>query len=325
MTMSRLSTVALILAASISILTSPLQAAGWPSRTVRLIVPFGPGGATDIYARHLAERLGAAFGQSFVVENRPGAGAQIGTMAALQALPDGHTLLVVTSTHTINETLSPKRGYVLLRDFAPVAAFNSTALVLVVPNASPVQNLSDLLVEARRRPGELTFASTGVGTPLHLAGELMRVTAGISWLHVPYSTGGQARTDLLAGRVDAFFDVATNALPMIAGKQVRGLAVTSAHRAPALPNLATIAESGVPDYEVSVLIGLMAPAATPKPVLDQLNAEIGRILSTTKITEDWRALGAEPLAVSADEWGMLLRADIDRWRALIEKRNITVD
>jgi tripartite-type tricarboxylate transporter receptor subunit TctC len=322
--MSRLSTLTLLLA-SISVLASPLEAADWPSRTVRLIVPFGPGGAADIYARHVAERLTAAFGRSFVVENRPGAGAQIGTMAALQAPPDGHTLLLVTSTHTINETLSPKRGYVLLRDFAPVAALNSTALVLVVPNASRARSLSDLLAEARRRPGELTFASTGVGTPLHLAGELMAATAGISWLHVPYSTGGQARTDLLAGRVDAFFDVATNALPMIAGKQVRGLAVTSPRRATVLPDLATVAEAGVAGYEVSAIVGLMAPAATPTQVIGQLNAEIKRILSTSQLSEDWRAQGVEPVAVSAAEWGRMLQADIERWSALIQKQNIAVE
>jgi tripartite-type tricarboxylate transporter receptor subunit TctC len=295
----------------------------WPSQPIRIVVPFGPAGATDIFARTMADRLSAALGQRAIVENRPGAGGALGAASVARAAPDGHTLLVITSSHTIGEALLPNRGYVLLRDFVPVAGFNTTALAIAATPSLPAPDLAGLVALARRAPGTLSYATTGIGTVNHLAAELLRAGSGIEWTHIPYRSGGEARNDLVAGRVPLMIDPVTNAAELARDGRVRVLGVTTAERSAALPEAPTVAEGGFPGFDVGILIGLVAPRGTPPGVVERLNAEIRRALPS--LAASWRAQGAEPLDLPAAEWGTRLSEDVARWGEVVRSAGVRLE
>ncbi|MBV1797878.1 tripartite tricarboxylate transporter substrate binding protein [Siccirubricoccus sp. G192] len=302
----------------------PARAQAWPSRPIRIVVPFGLGGSADVAARFLAEPLSQALGQPVVVENRPGAGAVIGTDVVAKSAPDGHTLLLMSNTHTANETLLPNRPYVLLRDLAPVAAVNIAHHVLAVHPSVPAQTLPELIAYAKANPGRLDFASSGPGTPYHIAGEVFCAMAGIQMNHIPFRGSNEARTALIAGQVPVMFDAIPTMREQIASGRVRGLATTAPQRSPLLPELPAVAEV-VPGYEASIWLGLMAPTGTPAPVIARLHAEIGRILELPATREAQARAGAEPMVMPVDAFADFLRRDIERQREWIRMARIQVN
>jgi tripartite-type tricarboxylate transporter receptor subunit TctC len=285
------------------------QAQAWPTRPIRIIVPFGLGGSADVAARFLAEPLQQALGQPVVVENRPGAGGTIGADQVAKAAPDGHTLLLMSNTHTANETLLPNRPYVLLRDLTPVAFVNVAHHVLVVHPSLGVNSLAELIAYCKANPGKLDYASSGPGTPYHVAGEIFRAMAGIEITHIPFRGSNEARTALIAGQVPMMFDAIPTMVEQARGGRVRALATTGPGRSPLLPDAPTVAEA-LPGYEASIWLGVMAPAQTPAPIVERLNAEINRVMSLQTTREAQLRAGAavNPMAVAA--FGDFLRQDI---------------
>jgi tripartite-type tricarboxylate transporter receptor subunit TctC len=294
----------------------------YPTRPVRIVVPFGAGGPADVYARIVGQHLQTALGQPFVIENRPGAGAVNGTAAAAQAAPDGHTLLLMSNAHTANETLIPGRGYDLLRDFTPVAPLNFSELVLVVNPSVPAQTLAEFIALARRRPGELNYASSGTGTPYHMAGELFKALSGTNIQHVPHRSSGGARADVLAGHQQMMIDAVSTMTPMIVGGQVRALATTGTSRPAILPNVPTAAEAGLPGYEATIWLGVMAPRGTPDAVVQRLNREIAAFVSRPETRSAWAAQGVTPMTMSPAEFRAYVERDIAKWAGVIRTANI---
>jgi len=286
-------------------------AQAWPSRPVRIVVPFGLGGSADIAARFLAEPLAQAFGQPFVVENRPGGGATIGTDAVAKSPPDGHTLLLMSNTHTANETLLPNRPYRLMRDLAPVAFVNIAYHVLAVHPATPAPDLAALIAYAKANPGRLNYASSGPGTPYHIAGEVFRAMAGIEVTHVPFRGSNEARTALIAGQVHMMFDAIPTMAEQARAGRVRALATTGPARSPLLPDVPAVTEQ-LPGYEASIWLGLMAPAGTPEPVPGRLNAEVNRIMALPATRDAQLRIGAETRPMAIAEFDAFLRQDIAR-------------
>ena len=287
----------------------PASAQAWPTRPIRIIVPFGIGGSADVAARFLAEPLQQALGQPVIIENRPGAGGTIGADQVAKAAPDGHTLLLMSNTHTANETLLPNRPYVLLRDLAPVAFVNVAHHVLVVHPSLGVNSLAELIAYCKANPGKLDYASSGPGTPYHVAGEIFRAMAGIEITHIPFRGSNEARTALIAGQVPMMFDAIPTMAEQARGGRVRALATTGPRRSPLLPDAPTVAEA-LPGYEASIWLGVMAPAQTPALIIEKLNAEINRIMSLQATRDAQLRAGAEvnPMAVAA--FGDFLRQDI---------------
>ena len=300
--------------------TARAQAA-WPSRPIRIIVPFGLGGSANVAARFLAEPLSQALGQPVVIENRPGAGAVIGTEAAAKAAPDGHTLLLMSNTHTANETLLPNRPYVLMRDLAPVAAINLAVHVLAVHPALGVRTVAELIAKAKAAPGTIDYASSGPGTPYHIAGEVFRAMAGIDINHIPFRGSNEARTALIAGQVPMMFDAIPTMREQISGGPVLGLATTGTQRSPLLPELPVVADT-LPGYEAAIWLGLMAPTGTPAAVVERLHAEIGRILGAGAAREAMARGGALPMPMTIAEFDGFLRRDIERQREWIRMAGI---
>ncbi|MCW8084537.1 tripartite tricarboxylate transporter substrate binding protein [Sabulicella glaciei] len=296
--------------------------AGWPQRPVRIVVPFGLGGSADVAARMLAEPLSAAFGQPFVVENRPGAGATIGTDAVAKSPADGQTLLLMSNTHTANETLLPNRPYVLLRDLAPVAAINIAYHALVVHPSIQATSVPELIALLKANPGRYDYASSGPGTPYHIAGEVFRSMAGVEVTHVPFRGSNEARTAVIAGQVPIMFDAIPTMREQITAGRVRGLATTAPQRSPLLPELPAVAET-LPGYEASIWLGLMAPAGTPRPVVERLNAEVNRVLRLPETAQRQAAMGAQPMPMSVEEFGAFLQRDVARQREWITAARIT--
>ncbi|MDO9501506.1 tripartite tricarboxylate transporter substrate binding protein [Falsiroseomonas sp.] len=296
--------------------------AAWPTRPVRIVVPFGLGGSADVAARFLAEPLSQAFGQPFVVENRPGAGATIGTDAVAKSAPDGHTLLLMSNTHTANETLLPNRPYVLMRDLAPVAAINIAHHVLAVHPSLPASNLQELIALLRANPGKYDYASSGPGTPYHVAGEVFLAMAGVTATHVPFRGSNEARTAVIGGTVPIMFDAIPTMRPQIEGGLVRGLATTGPQRSPLMPELPAVAEA-LPGYEASIWLGFMAPAATPAALRQRINAEVNRILALPATAAAQARLGAQPMAMSMEAFDAYLRADITKQAEFIRMAKMT--
>ena len=294
----------------------------WPQRPVRIIVPFGLGGSADVAARFLGEPLQAAMGQPFVIENRPGAGAVIGTDAVAKAAPDGYTLLLMSNTHTANETLIPNRPYRLMTDLAPVAAINIAHHVLAVHPSIPAQTVPELIALLKANPGKYDYASSGPGTPYHVAGEVFLAMAGAQAQHVPFRGSNEARTALISGQVPIMFDAIPTMREQIAAGRVRGLATTGPQRSPLMPELPTVAET-LPGYEASIWLGLMAPAATPLPIRERVNAEIGRIMQLPATREAQARAGAQPMVMSIAEFDAFLRQDITRQAEFIRMARMT--
>ncbi|MEO3470685.1 tripartite tricarboxylate transporter substrate binding protein [Roseomonas sp. CAU 1739] len=286
-------------------------AQAWPSRPIRVIVPFGLGGSADVAGRFLAEPLTVALGQPVVIENRPGAGGTIGADAVAKATPDGHTLLLMSNTHTANETLLPNRPYVLMRDLASVAFINVAHHVLVVHPSLPAQSVQELIAYAKANPGKVDYASSGPGTPYHVAGEVFRAMAGIEITHIPFRGSNEARTALISGQVPMMFDAIPTMVEQAHGGRVRALATTGPQRSPLLPDVPTVAEV-LPGYEASIWLGLMAPAATPPAIRERLNAEVNRIMSLPATRDQQQRMGALVDPMSVDAFDRFLRADITR-------------
>jgi tripartite-type tricarboxylate transporter receptor subunit TctC len=301
---------------------SPVAAQSYPERAVKIIVPFGAGGPADNYARYVADQLQKAWNQSFVVESRPGAGSFIGTSEVAKAAPDGYTLLMMSNTHTVNETLRPSRPFNLMRDFVGIAPINYSDLIMVVHPSVPANNLKEFLALAKSKPGALNYASSGLGTPYHMAGELFKAMSGTDIVHVPHKASGDARTAVLGGHVEMMIDAITTTAPTVQGGQVRALGTTGKTRSDLMPDVPTVAEAGVPGYEATIWLGLMAPTGTPKPVVDKLNAEVNKVLARPDTKEAWAKQGAVPMAMSPAEFDTYLRADIDKWADVIQKAGI---
>jgi tripartite-type tricarboxylate transporter receptor subunit TctC len=301
--------------------SSPSSAEDYPSRPVRIIVPFGAGGPADVTARLVGNTLQETLGQPFVVENRTGAGGVIGTETAAKAPPDGYTLLMMSNTQTANESLVPaaQRKYELMRDLLPIAPVNYSDLVIVVHPSVQAKTLAEFIALAKSQPGKLNYASSGQGTPYHMAGELFKTMAGIDVVHVPYRNSGDARTGVISGQVQMMIDAVTTMAPNINAGQVRALATTGTKRSAVLPDVPTASEAGVPGYEATIWLGLMAPAGTPKPILDKLNAAINTFVKKPEIVELWKKQGAVPMSMSSEEFDKFLRDDIAKWAEVVKK------
>ncbi|MGB8339428.1 MAG: tripartite tricarboxylate transporter substrate binding protein [Burkholderiales bacterium] len=316
---------ALFLTAVSILFALPAGAQTYPDRPVRIIVPFAPGGPADVYARVLGQKLQEALGQTFIVDNRPGGGAIIGTEAAAKSPADGYTLLMMSNTHTVNESLFRNKPYQLMRDFMPVAPVNYSDLVLVVHPSVPADSLKELLALAKAKPNALTYASSGPGTPYHMAGELFKAMAGVEIVHVPYKGSGGARTDVLGGHVQLMFDAVTTMAPLVRSGKLKALGTTGTTRTSVMPDVPTVAMSGVPGYEATIWLGVMAPASTPKVIVDRLNAEINKIISNAEISDNWNKQGAVPMNMTPDQFDKYLRDDIEKWAKIVKISGATAD
>jgi tripartite-type tricarboxylate transporter receptor subunit TctC len=302
-----------------ALLVAPLAAAqDYPSKPVRIVVPFAAGGPADVYARFIAQRLQDSMGQTFIVDDRPGAGSIIGTDAVAKSPPDGYTLLLMSNTHTVNESLIPTKPFQLMRDFVPIAPINSSDLVLVARSGLPASTLAELIAAAKARPGALSYASSGPGTPYHMAGELFKAMAGVSILHIPYKGSSGARTDVLGGQVDMMFDAVPTMTEHIRAGKVKALGTTGATRSAVMPDVPTIAEAGVPGYEATIWLGLMAPKNTPAPIVARLNAEVAKIVGNAETAKAWKAQGATPMTMSTAEFTRYLNDDIVKWAHIVK-------
>ena len=307
-----------VAALAVVAVTTFAHAQDYPSRSVRIVVPFAAGGPADVYARVLAQRLQESLGQPFVVDNRPGGGSVLGTDIVAKSAPDGYTLLLMSNTHTVNESLIPTKPFQLLRDFAPVAPINASDLVLVTRPTLPHANLGELLKAARAKPGGLTYASSGPGTPYHMAGELFKAMAGVSIVHIPYRGSSGARTDVLGGQVDMMFDAVTVMTEHVKAGKVKAMGTTGNSRSTVMPDLPTISEAGVPKYEATIWLGLMAPKATPPAIVDKLNGEIRKIVAEPTVRDAWAKQGAVPMSMSPAEFARYLDADIVKWERIVK-------
>lgn len=312
-----LALIATLLAALMS--TSSSLAQDYPSRPVKIIVPFGAGGPADVTARQIGNTLQESFGQPFVVENRTGAGGIIGTQEVTKAPADGYTLLMMSNTQTANESLVPQRKYELMRDLAPIAPVNYSDLVIVVHPSVEAKTLQEFIALAKSQPGKLNYASSGQGTPYHMAGELFKAMSGINLVHVPYRNSGEARSGVIGGQVQMMIDAVPAMVPNIAENQVRALATTGATRSTVLPNAPTAIEAGIPGYEATIWLGLMAPTGTPRPVIDKINAAVNAAVKRPEIVKLWTQQGAVPMSMTPDEFDKFLRGDIVKWAEVVKK------
>jgi tripartite-type tricarboxylate transporter receptor subunit TctC len=311
-----------IVALTVSIAASAARADDYPSRPVKIIAPFGAGGPTDLYTRDIAEELRKALHQTFYIENRPGAGTTIGTDMVAKADPDGYTLLMVSGTQTVNETLYTNKPYHLLQDLVPIAPLIETDLVLVEHPSVPAKNLAELLALARAKPGTLNFGSSGPGSNYHMAAELLKNLTGIDIVHVPYKGSTGMRSDILSGQIQLLFDSVPTMAPLIDSGAVRALGTSGAARSPILPDVPTIAEAGVPGFRATLWVGFMAPAHTPAPIVDVLNRTITTILQRPDIKQAWEKQGATPLVMSRQEFQSFMTAEVAKWAKVISDNHI---
>ena len=306
------------LAAVVSMCAFAALAQPYPSKPVRIIVPFAAGGPADLYARAIGDKLQGSLGQPFVVENRPGGGAIAGTDAVAKSAPDGYTLLMMSNTHTVNESLIPDKPFVLLRDLVPVAPVNYSDLVMVVHPAVPATTLAEFIALAKAKPGGLNYASSGPGTPYHMAGELFKTMAGVDIVHIPYKGSSGARTDILGGQVQMMFDAITTMAPNVSAGKLRALATSGKTRSSVLPDVPTVAEAGVPGYETVIWLGFMAPAGTPRIIVDRLNLAITHAANAPEMRQAWLKQGAVAMSMSPDEFARFMRDDIEKWARIVK-------
>jgi tripartite-type tricarboxylate transporter receptor subunit TctC len=323
---------ALLATTALAVLTSTAQAqtqpSDYPNKPVRVIVPFAPGGSADVFGRFLAQKLQDALGQTFIVDNRPGAGSVIGTDAVAKSAPDGYTLLLMSNTHTVNESLIPTKPFQLMRDFAPIAPINASDLVLVAKADLKSNTLPELIKAAKAKPGDMSYASSGPGTPYHMAGELLKAMAVMSMVHIPYRGSSGARTDVLGGQVDLMFDAIPTMTEHIKTGKIKALATTGLQRAATLPNVPTVSESGVAGlkgYEATLWLGLMAPKGTPVAVVNRLNAEVAKVTSNPEVRRAWAAQGTVAMTMNVDEFTRYLDADITKWARIVKVSGAKVD
>ncbi len=302
---------------------STARADNYPSRPVKIIVPFGAGGPTDVFVRELAVELEKSLREPFVIENRPGAGTTLGTDMVAKSAPDGYTLLMASSTQTVNETLYKNKPYQLLRDLVPIAPLEENGLVLVINPSVPANNLPDLLALARAKPGALNFGSSGPGSNYHMAAELLKNLTGINIVHVPYKGSTGMRTDILSGQIQMLFDSIPTMAPMVKSGLVRALGTSGLTRSPILPDVPTIAET-VPGFEFSQWVGFMAPKGTPQPIIDLLHNTIAAILSRPDIEAAWEKQGATPMVMTQPEFAAFMAAQVAKWAKVINDNHITL-
>ncbi len=303
--------VAVSLAAGLA--AAPAAAQDYPNHPLKLIVPFGAGGPGDVFSRQLAQFLPEILKQPVVVENRPGAASIIGADVVAKSAPDGYTLLTISNTLTANETLFPHRPYVLLRDFTPVAALNYSELVMVVHPSVPANNLREFIALAKAKPGQLNYASAGTGTPYHMAAELFKKMTGTDIVHVPHRASGDQRNAVIGGHLEMTFDAITTMAANVQAGQVRALGTSALTRSKVLPDVPTIAEAGVPGFEAVIWLGIVAPAGTPKPIVDKLNDAIKKTIARPEIVAAWEKQGANPMTMTPAEFDAFLRKDIEKW------------
>ncbi|PUE16636.1 tripartite tricarboxylate transporter substrate binding protein [Limnohabitans sp. MMS-10A-178] len=306
-------------------LSQQAHAQNYPTRPVKIVVPFATGGPADNYARFMAQRLQDSLGQTFVVDNKPGAGSVIGTDLAAKAAPDGYTLLLMSNTQTVNETLIPNKPYGLMKDFVGVAPINYSDLVLVVNPSKGMNTLADVIRVARAQPGKLNYASSGPGTPYHMAGELFKSLAKIDVVHVPYKGSSGARTDVLAGQVDMMFDAVTTMTEQVKAGKVKAVGTTGRVRSDVLPDVPTLNENGVAGYEATIWLGLMAPKGTPKAIVDRLNEAVSKIAAQADVKQQWAKQGAVPIILNPTQFDKYLQDDIAKWAGVIKSANIKLD
>jgi len=311
----------LFLAATVILPQPSARADDYPSRPVKIIVPFGAGGPTDVYVRAIALELEKSLRQPFVVENRPGAGTTIGTAFAAQSAPDGYTLLMAGSTQCVNETLYAHKPYKLLRDLVPVAPLIESDLVLVVNPKVPAHNVAELLALARAKPGTLNFGSSGPGSNYHMSAELLKTLTGIDIVHVPYKTSTAMRTDIVSGQIQMVFDSVPTMAPLIKGGLVRALGTSGDRASAILPGVPTIATT-VPGFQSTLWVGFMAPKGTPQPIVDLLNRTIGGILSRPEIQSAWEKQGATPVVMSQPAYADYMAAQVAKWAKVVATNHI---
>ena len=304
--------------AALAVTSGVASAQSYPSRAVKIVVPFAASGPADNYARFVAQRLQEEFKQPFVVDNKPGAGSIIGTDFVAKAPADGYTLLMMSNTQTVNESLVPNKPFNLTKDFVGVAPVNYSNLLLVVHPSVPVKNLAELIQLAKSKPGKLNYASSGTGTPYHMAGELFKYMAGVDITHIPYKGSSSARTDVVGGQVDMMFDAETTMAEFAKQGKVRGLATTGRTRSANLPDTPTVGEAGVPNYEATIWLGLMAPKGTPPEIVNRLNAEIRKIVAQPDVKALWAKQGAIPMSMGPAEFDQYIAADITKWEKIVK-------
>ncbi len=314
--------IALAAAAFAVTMCGPVNADDYPSRPVKIIVPFGAGGPTDVYTRAIGEELRKSLHQPFVMDNRPGAGTTIGTDFVAKSPPDGYTLLMVSGTQTVNETLYAHKQYQLMRDLVPVAPLIDTDLVLVVHPSVQAKTLGELLALARSNPGAINYGSSGPGSNYHMAGELLKNLAGVDIVHVPYKGSTGARNDILSGQIQMLFDSVPTMAPMIKAGLVRALGTTGKTRSAILPDVPTIAEAGVAGFNATLWVGFMAPASTPQPIIDKLNQEITKIASRPDIKEAWEKTGATPITMTQTDFKVFMDGQVAKWANVIKANHI---
>ncbi len=311
--------------AALGIFALPAAAQEYPNRLVKIVVPFGVGGPADLYARVMAQHLSEQLKQPFTVEPRPGAGSVIGTDAVAKSAPDGYTLLMMSNTHTANESLMPGKPFQLMRDFVAVAPVNSSDLLLVVHTSVPASNLREFIALAKSKPGTLNYASSGPGTPYHMAGELFKAMSQTDIVHVPHKTSGEARNSVLGGHVQMMIDAITTMTPYVQAGRVKALGSTGKTRSTVLPEAPTVSEAGLAGYDATIWLGIMAPAGTPKAIVDKLNGEINKALARPDLKEAWAKQGAEPMIMSPAEFDTYLRGDIEKWANVVRISGIKLE
>ena len=312
----------LALAGAVIASAQAAMADDYPSRAVKIIVPFGAGGPTDVYTRAIAEELRKSLHQPFIMENRPGAGTTIGTDVVAKSQPDGYTLLMVSGTQTVNETLYAHKPYQLMRDLVPIAPLIDTDLVLVVHPSVPAKTPGELLALARAKPGTLNYGSSGPGSNYHMAGELLKNLTGVDIVHVPYKGSTGARNDILSGQIQILFDSVPTMAPQIKAGMVRALGTSGKMRSPILPDVPTMAEAGVPGFNATLWVGFMAPAGTPKPIIDKLHDEITKILRRPDIKQAWEKTGATPIVMAQPEFKSFMETQVAKWADVIKTNHI---
>jgi tripartite-type tricarboxylate transporter receptor subunit TctC len=301
------------------------QAQAYPNKPVKLVVPYPPGGPTDIVARLVAQKLSDAMGQQFIIDNRPGAGGNPGAELVARSPADGYTLVVATTAHAINPSLFKNLGYSLSKDFAPVSQLTSGPLVIVANPQLPAKNVAELIALAKAKPGELNFASSGNGQSTHLSAELFAAMAGVKMNHIPYKGSAPALTDTMGGQTQLMFDTMLSAMPHVKAGKLKALAVTSATRSPVAPEVPTVAESGLPGYEAIAWNGLLAPAGTPPEVLARLSAELKKVLAAPDVKDKFEAQGFAAAWNSPDDFGRFMTAEVDKWAKVVKVSGAKVD
>ena len=313
------------LLAGLASVALPALAQDYPVRSVRIIVPFAPGGSADVFGRFVAQRLQESMGQNFIIDNRPGGGSVIGTDAVAKSAPDGYTLLIMSNTHTVNESLIPNKPFQLMRDLVPIGPINYSDLVLVGKSGLAARTLGELIAAAKARPGAMSYASSGPGTPYHMAGELFKTMAGIDVVHVPYKGSAGARTDVLGGQLEMMFDAIPTMNEHVKAGKVKALATTGRSRSAVMPDVPTMSEAGVPGYEATLWLGLMAPKGTPAAIINRLNAELAKITGNAEVRRTWSAQGTTAMSMGVDEFSRYMADDIVKWAHVVKISGAKVD